>query len=434
MQLMFTLGLPLVYFGAFTLLHAEFFLKECDRLGDYPLLTLEIQRAADFKALLGPYSRHGFNHPGPFSLYVFALGERLLFFIKSFYGRYALTQLLMSLVFISGSLRLIYRHFGAAQSAFAFTTILLYFAAERRTSFFCDIWGPALLPSAMLAFLCTSAALATGNLKPFLLWSIAFSVLASNHLGTWPVVGPISVFALGKGVPNINKHATKIDRPTKLSIAAGLLVILAAALPPLIELIIKPGLGNLGKILHFSLYRTENKPFPQSLAFLVSFYDLNLGLFALPGFILFPMLTLICFLVKLPRWQFAWNLRAAILACPFLVLPGILKIRGELHAFILWHQYAVAALLLTCSAHGLMLVFPQLRVGFSKYATTAFLSAALVISAMDGALRPPEIMSHCRNIRRGRDSLKPGKRSTLYSRKHQGGCGRGALRPFRPGP
>ena len=427
-------GLPSLYFLAFAFLNRDFFLIECDRLGDYPLLALEIERAGRFEALVGPYSRHGFCHPGPFSLYFFALAKQLLFFVGSFYGRYALAQFFLNWALMIAAHAVVFRHLGAAKTVWLFTAALIYFVADAHISFFADIWGPAMLPCAMLGFLVFSAALAAGDFAPFFFWSLAFAVLASNHLGAWPLLGVISLFALSAGIIAASKNPGLIARRTRVSIWSGAVVLAAAALPPLIDIVSRPALGNFGKIIHFSLYRTQSKPFMDALEFLVSFYDLNLGFFMLPGKVLLPLLALVAVCAKLPRLGFAWNLRAVSLASPLLALASVLRIRGGLHPFIMWHQYAAAVLLVVSAAYSLQVLIGRFRLKADVAAKRVWplcVSIALAVAAMLWSLqfRPPNSCRSAGLFDRAVEELKldEGRLYVLESSKGQVGWVRYAL-------
>jgi len=395
------LALPSLYFVTFFFLNTDFFLLECDRMGDYPILALEIDKAGTFSSLVGSYSRHGFNHPGPFSLYYYALAERLLFFIESYYGRYALAQLALTWIFVVGTQAIFFRYLGAPLAALSFAVMLLIFSAEGRTSFFADIWGPAALPTAMLAFLAASSALACAELKYFLLWALAFSVLASNHLGTWPVAGPIAAFVVISALLNLKRMRREgkynLDIYARLSLLGGAFIFFIAAAPPVLESLTQPNFGNLGKIFHFALYRAQNKPFEAALKFLLSFYDLELGTFKVPGAFLLPAFVVFSLCVKLPRFGFAWNLRAVSLVSILLSLASALKIRGGLHSFILWHQYGAAVCLMVTAAYAATKLISrgQAQHQFGKLSLLLSVTIAVISALWSLQFKPP---NSCRTV------------------------------------
>jgi hypothetical protein len=349
-------GLPLILAVVLVASHPQFFFQECDRFGDYPVIALDAARAARGEALLGPYSRHGFNHPGPANLYWNAFVSKAFASVAYEYGRYSLAQLVLHLLFLSAALSAVCRFKGAGGVLFFFATSVAVLSSAPGVSLLADIWGPATLPCAMFAFIVCAAAIAEGAMRYSFPWAVSIAILLSNHVGTWPVVLPLALAVVVVGGLRFRRATCPLSRIDSCALVGALITLVAASLPPFVEAVRSPGFGNIGKILVFLRERTGAQEWSEVVRYLSSFFSLTLGSISLSAGLVGLCITPFILYAYRRCGGFVRAVIVVSLVVLLLALPGALNVRGRLHPFIFSYLYAVAAVLMSCAMLGLQAV------------------------------------------------------------------------------
>lgn len=168
--------------------------------GDLAANALQIERAGEFKELLGPYSHYGFHHPGPVSFYYFAFTEPIFRWIPSFLGRHMLAQYLLNLLWVFGLVRML-RQGGLGSTGATAAGVLvmaqLVFLGGGTPIMAASVWGPAIAAVPAAVFVVAAALMAGGRLTA-LPWMVAAgTVCAHNHLSQGSILFWITLAAGG---------------------------------------------------------------------------------------------------------------------------------------------------------------------------------------------------------------------------------------------
>jgi hypothetical protein len=226
--------------------------------GDFALLEHATRHAWTGDTLLGPYSRFGWNHPGPLFFY-FAAPFEMLFGPKST-GLYVATAVMNALAAVS--IVVSARLFGQrAHAAAALGVVLAWFAAFG--SIVANTWNPLLVVLPLTAYLVAAAYFAWGK-SAAVFPAVFFGALVSqHHIAAVTTVATTGALALGAFLWGRRRRGG-IERGERrrLMMAAALLVVLF--LPPILEQLTAPR-GNLTKIIAFFLEKKEPKSFSTAL-------------------------------------------------------------------------------------------------------------------------------------------------------------------------
>lgn len=213
--------------------------------------AIQLLRAHDVTSwhtpLTGPYSRMGWDHPGPLSSWYLAPWLRL--------GGPALTLAgvgLLNLGWFAATLATA-RRLGGDLMLLAVTVVTSLWMSSATTTTV-DPWNPFLATAPLLCFLVATAAFAeTGTGWTLLLALVAGSFAAQAHLSAMAVVLVGSVGAAAWFV--VSKP--RVDRPRRLALTAGL-VGTALWVGPLADLV--AGERNLLRIARWSIGPSEGLP------------------------------------------------------------------------------------------------------------------------------------------------------------------------------
>lgn len=218
--------------------------------GDYAALELATRFAFSGRTLLGPYSRFGFNHPGP-SFFFLAAPVHALFGDSSrglFAGACVIN--LLSAFAIGFSTRLLGTRTHGVAAALA--TIAWIAAFGNATPL---PWNPLVVALPLFAFLVLACLFGAGRAAaaPF---AVAFGMLVmQTHVSTVPTVGVVSVAALAAYLLRHRRAMRTRDRRFLLA-AVGVFVL--QLLPMLIEQVTASDAeGNLTKLARFFANRPE---------------------------------------------------------------------------------------------------------------------------------------------------------------------------------
>jgi hypothetical protein len=241
--------------------------------GDMALLELYTRQASRTEALLGPYSRFQWNHPGPAMFYVF----RPLYELSG--GRFEslrMSALLLNLGCLAALLAIVRRRAGPTlllPMALAFG-----FYLYRVPDILVSPWNPhlLLLPFAVLFLAC--AAILEGDLRFTVVAVAAASFLVQTHLSVTPTAGALTAVALGWAV--FGRGDSGRWRSRGRWINASVWVGLLMWFLPLAQEVTSPS-GNLSAILD-SFFEAP-APGPGSRESSAAFFRM-ISAFVLPGF------------------------------------------------------------------------------------------------------------------------------------------------------
>ena len=237
--------------------------------GDLAVIESYTLQATRGRALLGPYSRFGWNHPGP--LYFYALAPLYMATGERTTAIYAEAGVLnvVALMLAIGVAAVAAR--GTFAIALASGSALYAFrASETMTS----AWNPHVLPPAFIALVVLASATMSSR-KHLWPWVVAYAAfLTQTHIGTVPTVVAVGVTAIA------GAWQTSDDRRRLARWLAGAGALwLTLWVPSLIEEW-RYHPGNLSLIWNFFESRRPAHPWPEAF---VLWADLLSGLFR-PGF------------------------------------------------------------------------------------------------------------------------------------------------------
>ncbi len=342
---------PFVFFLAYGLTNWILFSSPYDETSDYAVTGLQVWRASRFEEFLGPYSRFHFNHPGPIFFYIYALGERVFWFLQSPFGRYLLTQLTLNFACVLAAMHSLYVS-GRARYEPALLFVCYLLALRTLPSFIhADVWGAAVIIAPALAFLMSASAFARGRFELLPLVTIPATLLVQQHVSTSAIVFPIGALAILAGcwVVYKRKPGRGEKRPgwrdRKAPLLVGLGVPLIAFSLPLYQQLSAVD-GNLSKLFRFFYggEATALQPEREAARFVFGFYSRPLpGLGDIDPFLAFGI-VIACSAILV------WRQRDRLFLALFLFLGLILslyaarRIVGEMMEYLLWIEYSFVSL------------------------------------------------------------------------------------------
>ncbi len=218
--------------------------------GDYAGLELATWFVRTGRTLLGPYSRFGFNHPGP--LYFYALAP---FYEASGRSPLAIFSGALAIAAISSAttVLLLRIHASRAHALAAFVVQMAWFAAFGTMTLL--PWNPLVVVLPLGTFLVASALVATGTLTALPVAVSFGAFVTQTHLSTVPTVlgaaGATLAFALVRAF-----RSRSLDRSRLRSLLAAAALLLLLFWPPIAEQTSASG-GNLTKLARFFVHRKD---------------------------------------------------------------------------------------------------------------------------------------------------------------------------------
>ena len=217
--------------------------------GDRALIALSAGDAWRAPALLGPYSRFYWHHPGPVYFYVLNV-------VGSLFGGQTvglvLAATLVNVAAAGGILLLAHRRGGRPLLVWASLLLTAYLVAIEPIPF--DIWNPSvtLLPFALVLLLAWSVACRDWWMAPWLALVASFAV--QTHVGLVPGVAMALAFAVSVGVWRQRRRETPLLQEERRSLRRAAVASTAIAfvvwLPPVIEQFTSRE-GNLTLLVRF---------------------------------------------------------------------------------------------------------------------------------------------------------------------------------------
>jgi len=381
---------PFVFFFTYGLINWSLFSSPYAETSDYAVTGLQVWRAARFEEFLGPYSRFHFNHPGPVFFYVYALGERVFWFLQAPFGRYLLTQLILNLACVLAAMHSLYVT-GRARFEPALLFVCYLLALRTLPSFIhADIWGAAVIIAPAVAFLMCASAFAQGNFQLLPLVTIPATLLVQQHVSTSVIVLPIGILAAAVGCwMAFGRRRERLSTKHLTALLVGLGVPLVAFALPFYQQFVAVD-GNLSKLLRFFYGDAASlKAEKEAARFVLGFYTRPLGLDDPDPFLVFGCVTAFSAIL-------VWRQRDRLFLALSLFLGVILslyaarRIVGEVMEYLLWVEYSFVALFYFISLQMLISVFPRMRRALKNWekAVSVLLIVAFAILAA-GAYRVP---------------------------------------------
>ncbi|UCH94212.1 MAG: hypothetical protein JSV88_28620 [Candidatus Aminicenantes bacterium] len=240
-------------------------------ISDEATLELRVLNATRHIQYLGPYSRFGWNHPGPIYFYLllpfyalFSMGTQSLYVGAVFIN---IVSLLTLLYFLFKSKNNYFFYF----MAFLLSLYIVYVLGFNA---FSTIWNPyvTILPFAAIIFMCTYLSL--GNLKVLPLVALFSSFVVQTHVAYIPVLSGIIFISLllcglekrrvSKNSP-LEKDGQKPGKETLKSIGITIGVLLVLWIIPIVETIKYPP-GNLMQLVYYFMSSTTSHGLSESIA------------------------------------------------------------------------------------------------------------------------------------------------------------------------
>ena len=268
--------------------------------------SFSVDRAKHFTQLYGPYSRWGFNHPGPALFYLQALGEwvfyDLLHLSPAPFNAQTLLYLFASTGFFVAALQVFSSWLPTARSRWWFWCAAIAFAIVHFTSTsaipsydaltapsaFLSLWSAHVLLLPFLCLLTAGASVAAGRGTDLPLAALAGGFLLHTHVAQPLFVVPLGLLAYGGLLRQSAHRPIPSDAPPTLAnrllaawrawpeahLAAA--AILGIFLLPIAVDLTRGAQSNFAAILHhLHTHRGERKPFSESW-----FYFLQFGAYA----------------------------------------------------------------------------------------------------------------------------------------------------------
>jgi len=212
--------------------------------GDYALIEMQTRSALQGEALVGSYSRWGWNHPGPMMFYWFApffglFGER-----PESLGVAAAT--LNAACF--GGLVVAAGRAAGRRAAWVTAAGVVAVVWAWGFSWLDRVWNPFLVLVPLLATVFFAAALCAGRRWFAVATVVSASFVVQSHVGSAPVVLAIVAYAFGMALLEVGRGGGWREWRWPLVVAVGATGLLWA-LPVFEQLTGRP--GNIGELIQF---------------------------------------------------------------------------------------------------------------------------------------------------------------------------------------
>ena len=327
--------------------------------GDLAANALQVERAREFGEFLGPYSQHGFHHPGPVSFYYFATAQALLGFLPSVLARHMLAQYVLNLLCLAGILRLL-RKSGLEPPLVAAGGFLLagqvVWLGGGTPLMMANVWGPMLAVFPVVFFVVSASRMVLGDLVWLPVAVLAATVSIHNHLPSSTALSTAVAAAailLGMRPRRIEWSPAGTRRWVLLAIS---LVLLGLALLPAVVEQAKIDPGNLTLLWRFfSTHGPELHPWSEvvdKLGQALTDPLLVLGSWTRwkihsPFSVLFVFVFLLAVsVVQMRRSDRPW--RMVILFTWVSLVATVIAARsvpGNLHTYLFYYLYGLVGLL-----------------------------------------------------------------------------------------
>lgn len=218
--------------------------------GDFATLELQTRLVTTGGTLLGPYSRFGFNHPGPLYFYLLAP-------VYGLTGGVSRAMFLGPLVIAAAATIVVtfaVARLASRAHAFAVATVLVAWCAAFG-SVATMPWNPMVIALPLVTFTVLAALAASGRLAALPAATFTGAFAAQTHLSCVPYVGALLAVAVVSGGLVVRRDRGGLRAARRpLLVASAVLGI--TSFPPLVEQLLPKG-GNLSRIAKLFLDRPE---------------------------------------------------------------------------------------------------------------------------------------------------------------------------------
>ena len=227
-------------------------------VSDNALIELATINALDGRQLHGPYSRYGWQHPGPVLFYLLApfyaaAGSRT--------AGLAAGALAINLAALAAAVWVLIRHGGPALTVAFAALFAVYFA--RVPGLVVSSWNAHATIVASAAVVVIGAAVAAGRIRLLPLFLAAASFVLQTHVATFPLVavtGALVVAAIGRRWIGASAEERAV---LKAQANRAAWVLAALWLLPLVEELSRPD-GNMSAMWQFARQPPRGGAFPQA--------------------------------------------------------------------------------------------------------------------------------------------------------------------------
>lgn len=367
--------------------------------GDLAMLDISTRNLAEGRSLLGPYSRFGFNHPGP--AYLFLRMPLCLITGGSGSASYITVPLIIAAC-LTAAFILVRRSCGDTVSIVFCLLILLYLMQTSPVVWLRD-WNPFVIIFPFLLFVSACSAVASGRTGWFPAAVVCGSLVAQTHLGGAPVVLALLLSIIparrlfGRVMPG---EGGRVARP----VVVGLVLGVALWLPVLIQEL-APGDGNVTRIIRFMGENPSGVGFKAALrewsgalttseiGFLAPRLLRSRGILFQVVFViallrLFFITGCAVLLRKTARSPFIGALAALLIVAHLVMFFGVLQVRGDLHEY-LFCWFSVTSPLSWLVFIGTMAVFTGGKT--SRFHVIPFILTLLAVPVAGSVVRRLEV-------------------------------------------
>lgn len=218
--------------------------------GDYASLEVQARLVPTGGTLLGPYSRFGFNHPGP--AYFFLLWPFVALGGASSTGLF-IGPLAIAALSVVAILHGLARYASRAHAVGGAAVLLVWIMAFGNT--IAMPWNPAVIALPMLAFALHAAFVMAGRVSAAPISALFGVLVAHTHLSCVPYVVGISAAACAAWWLR-GRRGTQRSGQTRRALALSLAILAVTSVPVVVELA-GAGEGNLTKVARLFLHRPE---------------------------------------------------------------------------------------------------------------------------------------------------------------------------------
>lgn len=230
-------------------------------VSDQALIELGAHDAFDRPVLVGPYSRFGWNHPGPLLFYLLAPPYRLAGSSAAALGLGAFLCNAGALV----ALAVVVRRRSGILAATLVTLAAALVLRTGGTGFAADPWNPHVAVLPFMLFVVVAWEMAAGSRWAVPVAAALGSFLVQTHVGYLPIVGALTAWGLLGFATALRARRATHSRPglRRTSVATAIVVALAW-LPTVVEQATHDP-GNLSELAAFATSDQERAGVAQAL-------------------------------------------------------------------------------------------------------------------------------------------------------------------------
>jgi len=246
--------------------------------GDFAANALLITDARSFSDIYGNYSRWGFNHPGPFFFYWYALGEFLFFdlfnIVASPHQAHVLAGIFLQSALLSTATSLLSAGTGRKLTAAIFLSIaaLILLNANNAIS---SIWMPHVLLGPYLVLIISCSLMAMGNTRLLPVATLMVCILCHGHVAQPLMSIPLLFVAILFHLRSQRSHGflwSEIWRKSIFILIISFTIITIFLVPIIVDLTRCPNC-NFERVLRYMAQDSEARPnWPQAINSIASFF------------------------------------------------------------------------------------------------------------------------------------------------------------------